>query len=411
MIKADNYYSDLKKIYKFCIPTGSSVLKLTSQSVLHLDKLKQKYEYIVLPDLINQLDDIQKVIHRLKSVCFPETRLILNYYNFLWSPIFILAEALGWKRKQPPGNWLSDEDLANILTLENFEIVNHKRRLLLPVYFPLFSTFFNRYVANLPFINRLCLSNYIVARPLVSEKNMALSVSVIIPARNEAGNIETAVKKIPQMGKNTEIIFVEGHSKDQTVQEIKRVMKKYENLDIKLIKQKGIGKADAVRQGMARAKGDIAIIFDADLTVGTKELPKFYSAIVSGKGELISGSRLVYPMEKEAMRTLNILGNKFFSLAFSWILGQKIKDTLCGTKAISLKNYQKIAANRKYFGEFDPFGDFDLIFGAAKLNLKLLEIPVKYKARIYGKTNISRFTHGWLLLKMTAFALKKLKFV
>jgi len=430
MKKTGYYYLELINFYKFCIPAGSSILELTNQSFSYLDKLQPKkglsinisaprkniflrgkFEYIILPDLINQLPDIQKFIHQLKKVCTPETRLVLNYYNFLWSPILILAEILGIKRKQPQGNWLSDEDIVILLTLENFEIVNAKKRLLLSVYIPILSTLVNRYLANLPLINKLCLSNWVIARPLDFETNKKLNVSVIIPAKNERGNIENGVRKIPQMGKHTEIIFVEGHSNDQTNREIKRVIKKYKNLDIRLIKQTGFGKANAVRQGMTKAKGDILIIFDADLTVSTEELPKFYSAIVSGKGEFISGCRLVYPMEKQAMRTLNIFGNKFFSTIFTWMLGQKIKDTLCGTKVISLKNYQKIAANRKYFGEFDPFGDFDLIFGAAKLNLKFIEIPVKYKARLYGETNISRFKHGWMLLKMTAFALRKLKFI
>jgi glycosyltransferase involved in cell wall biosynthesis len=175
--------------------------------------------------------------------------------------------------------------------------------------------------------------------------------------------------------------------------------------------QSGRGKGDAVRKGFAIAQGDILMILDADLTVPPEDLPKFFNAITSNKGEFINGSRLVYPMEDEAMMTLNIIGNTFFSWMFTWLLGQRFKDTLCGTKAISNKNYQKLIANRKYFGDFDPFGDFDLIFGAAKLNLKIIEIPIRYQARQYGQTNISRFRHGWLLIKMVLFAMRKIKFI
>jgi len=214
------------------------------------------------------------------------------------------------------------------------------------------------------------------------------------------------------MGQYTEIIFIEGHSTDGTLEEIQRVCEKYsKQRNLRYFVQSGIGKGDAVRMGFSKASGDILMILDADLTVPPQDLIKFYNALATGKGEYINGSRLVYPMEKEAMRTLNIIGNKFFSIMFTWILGQRIKDTLCGTKALFKKHYQKIQQNRYYFGDFDPFGDFDLIFGSAKLNLKMVEIPIRYKARIYGTTNISRFKHGLLLLKMVLFSLNKLKFI
>jgi len=275
----------------------------------------------------------------------------------------------------------------------------------------IFSDFVNKYIANLPIINNLCLTNFTVARLVNSQIQLKPSVSIIIPARNEAGNIDAVIRGFLKYAKGVELIFIEGHSKDGTWEEINKLKYKYKKIRILATKQSGIGKADAVRKGMAMAKNDVLMIWDADLTVSPQDYPKFYEAISSGKGEFIFGSRLVYPLEKEAMRTLNIAGNMIFSLAFSWLLGQPIKDTLCGTKVISRKNYQKIVHNRKYFGDFDPFGDFDLIFGAAKLNLKFAEIPIRYQARTYGTTNISRFSHGWLLLKMVLFALNKLKFV
>ena len=214
------------------------------------------------------------------------------------------------------------------------------------------------------------------------------------------------------MGRHTELIFVEGNSTDDTWDEIQRITSLYAGqYDIKCIQQDGKGKGDAVRKGFEMATGDILMILDADMTVPPEDLPKFFQAIATGKGEYINGTRLVYPMEKEAMRTLNLLGNRFFSIAFSWLLNQRIKDTLCGTKVLSKSNYERLQINRAYFGDFDPFGDFDLIFGSAKLNLKFVEVPIRYRARTYGETNISRFKHGWLLLKMMFFALNKIKFV
>jgi glycosyltransferase involved in cell wall biosynthesis len=231
----------------------------------------------------------------------------------------------------------------------------------------------------------------------------------VIPCRNEKGNIEAAIQRLPNFGNHQEIIFVDGHSTDGTVEEIQRVIDTYRDRTIRFLAQDGQGKGDAVRKGFAAATGDILMILDADLTVPPEDLPKFYDAIVCGKGEFINGCRLVYPMEGQAMRFLNLLGNKFFSVAFSWLLNQPLKDTLCGTKVMFREDYLKLAANRHYFGDFDPFGDFDLILGASKLNLKILEVPIRYRDRTYGSTKISRFQHGWLLLKMTFFAFCKLK--
>jgi glycosyltransferase involved in cell wall biosynthesis len=213
------------------------------------------------------------------------------------------------------------------------------------------------------------------------------------------------------MGRETELVFVEGHSKDNTFEEIQQEKDRHLSLPSLLFRQTGIGKADAVRLGFSKATGDLLMILDADLTVPPEDLPRFYEALVSGKGEFINGVRLVYPMEQEAMRALNLLGNKFFSLAFSWMLGQPIKDTLCGTKVLWKRDYEKIAANRSYFGDFDPFGDYDLIFGAAKLNLKIIDLPIRYRERTYGSTNISRWKHGLLLLRMVLLAARWIKFI
>lgn len=372
--------------------------------------LDRKFDVIVLSNLIGYLGDIQVVFERLHTVCHRNTRIIISYYSFLWEPVLNFAEAIGIKQRVPAQNWLSRNDISNLLYLAGFDVYRQVFRQIIPVNIPVISWFLNKILARLPFFRHLCITQYAFARPMLPGKD-DFSVSVIVPARNESGNIEDAVKRLPAMGRHTELIFVEGNSTDDTWEKIQEVAENYKDArDIKIAKQPGKGKNDAVKTGFAMATGDILMILDADLTVPPEDLPKFYDAIASGKGDFINGSRLVYQMEKHAMQFLNVYGNKFFSMAFSWLLERPFKDTLCGTKVIFKSDYEKLCRQRDFFGDFDPFGDFDLIFGAYKLNLKIIEVPIRYRERTYGETNISRFTHGWMLLKMTAFAARKIKF-
>ncbi len=388
-------------------------LNLRCANAKQLDLQGETFDFIVITDTIGYFDDVQQVFGQLHKFCHANTRIVITYQNFLWLPALNLAEKIGLKMPEKRLNWLDRADIAGLLDVVGLDVVRMGRKLLMPRYLPVVSNFLNKYVANLPLFNSLGLVNYIVARcPLAPKPLNEQVVSVVVPARNEKGNIEDIVRRTPVMGKQTELIFVEGNSTDDTWSEIQRVCATYVGPHaLSCTQQQGKGKGDAVRKGFGMATGDVLMILDADMTVPPEDLPKFFEAIGTGKGEYINGTRLVYPMEKEAMRTLNLLGNKFFSIAFSWLLSQRIKDTLCGTKVLSRENYNRLIANRSYFGNFDPFGDFDLIFGAAKLNLKFVEIPIRYRARTYGETNISRFKHGWLLLKMTAFALNKIKFV
>jgi SAM-dependent methyltransferase len=378
-------------------------------------EFQETFDYIILSNLIGYLEDIQKVFVELNKVCHQHTKIIVTYYNFLWEPILDLAERFGLRMKQPLQNWLSRQDIVNLLYLGGFDAFKVGERLLLPLYVPLLSAVINKYVGKLPFFRKLCITDYAIAKPLLIQPEARFknqySVSVIIPARNESGNIENAVKRMPFMGRHTEIIFVEGNSTDDTWKTIQEVSEKYGSThDIKVTKQDGKGKGDAVRKGFDMASGDILMILDADLTVPPEDLPKFYDVIASGKGQFINGSRLVYAMDEKAMRFFNLLGNKFFSLMFTWLLDQRFKDTLCGTKVLFKNDYEQLRRGRGFFGDFDPFGDFDLIFGASKLNLKIVEIPIRYKERTYGSTNISRVRHGLLLLKMCIFAARKIKF-
>ncbi len=378
-------------------------------------QLDDKFDYIVLSNLIGYVEDIQEVFIALQKVCHPQSKIIVTYYSFLWQPLLNIAERLRLRMRQPEQNWLSKQDIKNLLDLSGFDPFKGGERQLIPVYIPLLSPLFNKYIARLPFFRKFCITHYTIARPIPAEtkegSHQDYSVSVIIPAKNESGNIEEAVFGIPRMGRHTEIIFVEGRSEDDTWEKIQEMHAKYKSThDIKIVRQDGRGKGDAVRKGFDMAQGDILMILDADLTVPPEDLPKFYEAIASGKGEFINGSRLVYNMDRNAMRFLNLLGNKFFSLMFTWLLDQRFKDTLCGTKVLFRRDYERLKRGRAFFGDFDPFGDFDLIFGASKLNLKIVEIPIRYRKRRYGSTNISRFRHGLLLLRMCLFAARKIKF-
>ncbi|MCB0503200.1 MAG: glycosyltransferase family 2 protein, partial [Bacteroidetes bacterium] len=357
----------------------------------------------------------EDVLLELKKICHDRTKVIVSYYNHSWEPLINLAELIGLKKKSPVQNWLSQQDISNLLYLSGFETFKSKRRMIIPVWIPILSWFFNKYVANLPFFNRFGLSKFVFARRMAIKSSSDVaekySTTVVIPARNESGNIEDAILRLPKFGKHVEIIFVEGNSTDDTWEKIQAIQAKYKDThDIKITQQEGKGKGDAVRKGYAMASGDILMILDADLTVPPEDIPKFYDALATGKGEFINGCRLIYPMESQAMRFLNTLGNKFFSKVFSWLLEQPIKDTLCGTKVMFRTDYNRLIANRAFFGEFDPFGDFDLLFGAYKLNLKIIDLPIRYRDRTYGDTNISRFKHGLLLLRMCWFASGKIKF-
>lgn len=446
--EGQRYYHDLlKSYYRFLVPSGARVLevgcgvgdlldavdpargvgvdfsaamvgaarrrhpRLEFQVADALDiPAGDPFDYILLSDLVNDLPDVQAVLTRLHDVAHPRTRLIVNFFNTLWRPLLSLGETIGAKAPTLPQNWLSGDDMRNMLHLAGWEVVKTDTRILWPARTPFIGALLNRWLA--PMLRPLCLTVFMVARPRRQvSADRQYRCTVVVPARNEAGNIEAAVQRTPEMGLGTDIIFIEGGSKDDTWQALERVKAAYPARAITLMKQRGAGKGNAVRDAFAAARGDLLFILDADLTVPPEQLPKFYEAARSGAAEFVNGVRLVYPMEQEAMQFLNMVANKLFGVAFSWLLGQRIKDTLCGTKVLFRADYEAIAGQRSYFGDFDPYGDFDLLFGAAKLNLRILDLPIRYQARTYGETNIQRWRHGWLLLRMVCFAAARLKFI
>ena len=444
------YQQRIRKIYQFNIPQNQRVLEIGCGSGDLLAALKPSYglgldispkmiararkmhpglefqpmdaanlndqegfDAVVISDTINDMWDVQSTFAQIRSVIKPDGRLVLNFYSRLWELPLKIASALHIAKPTLMQNWLTVEDTTNLLNLEGFEVIRCSEEVLFPLPVPLIAPLCNRFLVRLWPFYLFAMTHFMIARPIPSQTRETVkpSVSVVIPARNEAGNIHSIFERLPAMGSRTELVFVEGHSRDDTYQEIQAQIKSHPQVPAQIFRQTGKGKGDAVRLGFDRASGDILMILDADLTVPPEDLPRFYNALADHKGDFINGVRLVYPMEKRAMRLFNFLGNKAFSMIFSYLLGQPIKDTLCGTKVLWKKDYLKVAENRGYFGEFDPFGDFDLIFGAAKLNLKIVDMPIRYRERTYGETNIQRWKHGWLLLRMVLFAARRIKFV
>jgi len=364
------YHNDLKKAYRgFTASCGD----------------------IILDNVIGDIPDLQTYFEDLRKNIKPDTKILISYHNPDWEPILNIASKLSLRKKVGIQNWLDQDDLKNILELSGFEVINSYKR------------FFG-------------ITTITVAKPNPPSPRLRkgkYSVSIIIPARNEEGNISKIIPSIPKFGKWKKIIFVEGNSTDKTwdkiIKEIKRTRSSPRLRRVKTFKQKLKGKADAVRLGFEKATGDILIIYDADMTVPPSDLPKFYKVLADGTGEFANGSRLVYPMEDQAMQTLNKIGNQFFSSAFTKIFGQHFKDTLCGTKALWRHDFIKMKQNYLKYLKIDPFGDFALIFSVIKHNLKVVEIPIRYRERSYGSTNINRVYHLLLLLKMTLFAFKEFK--
>jgi SAM-dependent methyltransferase len=372
--------------------------------------ITETFDYVVLSDTLGFFQDVWAAFRSLRRVMGPQSRLLITTFNFLWKPLLDVLEALRLKTPEPEQSWLGEQDLGNLLALNGFEAITGGSAVLLPARVPGLSALCNRLLARLPGLRHLALVKYLLSRPVWHREAppRSPSCSVIVPCRNERGNVADIFARTPQLGAGTELIFVDGNSTDGTVEEIEKRLPAHPRS--RLIHQgAGTGKGDAVRKGFDAARGEVLFILDADLTVPPEDLPKFYAAIAEDRGEFVNGSRLVYPMEDEAMRLLNLMGNKFFSLAFTWILGRPVKDTLCGTKVLSRRSWERIVAGRSHFGDFDPFGDFDLLFGAAKAGLKIVELPVRYRARKYGETKIDRFRHGWLLLRMTWLAFRKFK--
>lgn len=380
-----------------------------------LQNCNETFDYILLPFSLGFMEDIMVSLTDLQRFCHEHTRIIIIYYSKAWQPLLRLAEILGLKAKASEMNWVPPREIENLMELSDYQIVKDFMFCLMPVKIPLISGLVNKYLGNLPLVRQLGLCSIIVGRSRIAASPERKAkpepmVSIIVPARNEEGHIDDIVRRTPDFPGGSEIIFVEGNSKDDTRGAIEKVIANNPQRNIRFFTQDGKGKKNAVLIGFAAAKGDIFLILDADMTVPPEAVPRFVNTLVSGKAEFINGSRLVYPMRGKAMRFINLLGNIFFSQAFSYLLDQPVRDTLCGTKVMWRDDYRKMLDVFKYFGNLDPFGDFDLLFGATCLNLKIVDLPIRYEERVYGETNINRWRDGATLLKIVLLGISKLKF-
>ncbi len=418
-----NLVGNLAPLYGVGVDISDEMIKIAKESYPSVEficedietlSLDKKFDYIIISGTLGTVKNIQLLLRNVLLFAIPDTRIMVDFYNPLWNPVIRLGQRTGLKMPELIKNWLSVDDIENFLYVSGYQVIKRKFMLLFPKNIPLLSFILNRFIGKLPLIRRFSFNQIVIARPdMPPGKNDELTSSVVITCRDEEGNIEGLVTRIPQMGKHTEIIFVEGHSKDNTIGRIREMIKKYPDKDIKLLKQKGIGQGDAFRYGYDEAKGDLVIWLEADLTTPPEEAQLFWETFITGRGEYINGSRFIYKMQKSAMPLFNFLGNRFFGILFTILLKQRFTDTLCGFKAISKKNYLKIRKQIDYFGDFDPFGDFELIFGAIKNNLKVADIPVHYQPREYGESKayggsfLSFARHGFLLIRMSWIAFKK----
>ena len=364
-------------------------------------ELHETFDYILFHHIFDTVD-ILAAFERIRRHCTAETQIVIVNYNHLWEPILELANKLGLRAQTVAPNWVSENDVHGFLKLAGFRSVRKHRLILFPKGVPGLSAFMNGFLARLPGLRRLCLMQVMVARPTVEPRREDdVTVSVIVPCRNEVGNVKHAVERIPAMGKATEVLFCDDRSTDGTAHEVRRMQELYPEKNIRLIEGPGICKAENVWTGFRAARGDVLMILDADLTVMPEELPIFLRALVWSRGDFVNGSRLVYPMQENAMKVVNILGNKVFGLLFSFLLDQRIKDTLCGTKVLWRKDWLRMEAHLGSWGIKDVWGDYELLFGASKQHLEIVEVPVHYQERLHGVTKMTRvFANGLRMLRI-----------
>ena len=371
--------------------------------------LGEKFDYILFEHIFDTVD-ILRAFESLREHCTPDTRLIIFNYNQLWEPILELASKAGLRSKFVEPNWVSENDIRGFLKLAGFRPVRIHRRFLFPKWIPLLSWLLNGFLARLPGVRRLCLMQIMVARPLPEPmREEDVTVSVVVPCRNERGNVQLAVQRIPDMGKGTEILFCDDQSSDGTAEEVRYIQRQYPDRNIRLVAGPGICKAENVWTGFRAARGDVLMILDADLSVMPEELPMFLRALVSHQGDFVNGSRLIYPVQRNAMKFPNMVGNKLFGLLFSFLLDQRIKDTLCGTKVLWRKDWLRLEKDLGSWGIKDLWGDYELLFGASKLHLEIVEVPVHYQERIHGVTKMTKvFRNGLRMLRICWWAWRRL---
>jgi len=370
----------------------------------------ERFAYVILNDMAGYVNDLFMLLTALRRHTTPSSRIVIVQHNYLWRPVLRFAARLGLKRPERFRNWLSVGDLRVFLEATGFEPIGVRPKLFCPKRLLGVGPAINWMSGLLPFVGRLASTEVLVARPGDRALNAARkTASIVLTTRDERANIEPMVKSIPELGAHTEILFVEGHSSDGTREEIERVIRAYPERNIRLLVQDGIGQGDAIRKGFNEATGDVVILLEADRTSPPEDVLKVFDVVASGRAEYVNGSRFVYPRQPGSMPTLNVIGNALFAAWFTWFLGQRTSDVLCGVKAIDRVQFRRVLRNWGFLGLYDPFGDFELAFGAARLGLKISEVPTRYACRQYGVPKTKPLRHGWMLLRMMLRATRVFK--
>lgn len=380
------------------------------ESLAAISSTRQTFEYVVIDDIAGESDDLFSLLQGIARLCTPTSRLVIVQHNYLWGPVFRLAEWLGIKRRERDQFWLSIGDLRVFLDGAGFETINVTPKMFCPVRLLGLGPAINWVAGLVPFVHRLASMEILIARRVLHDRHPERkTASIILTVRDELGNIEPMVRQIPDVGAGTEIIFVEGHSTDGTRAEVERVAKQYPGKNVRLLVQDGIGQGDAIHKGFSEASGDVIILLEADQTSPAEDVLKAFDIVAGGRADYVNGSRFIYPRGKGAMPLRKILGNWMFAIWFTWFLGQRTSDVLCGLKAIDRRQFQRLSKNWGSLGLFDPFGDFELIFGAARLGLKICEVPTRYTVRQYGEPKSRFLKHGWMLTRMALRATRVFK--
>lgn len=370
-------------------------------TMAQLQTLREKFDYIVITSL-GYFFDVQEVFHQIQILCHFRTRIIIINCNLLWEPLFYLGEKLRLRMPQSARrqNMVPTHHVINLLSLSRFQLVKWSSHILVPYFIPLVSWFFNRILASSFPFRYLSSTDIIIARPQITPPE-PVTCSVIVPCKNEKGNIESLVRRIPALADETEIVLVDDRSSDGTGEEMRRCQKTWPDKKITVIEGPGISKGEAVRMGIEGAAGRLIAIFDADLAVLPEELPKCILPLLEGTADFVNTVRFVYPQQDGAMRWLNIAGNRGFSLLFTFLIRQRVSDTLCGTKVFWKEDYRNISGLKDYWLWRDRWGDFEQLLGASKLGLKIVEVPIHYAERTYGETKMkNRFQNGLHMLKL-----------
>ena len=387
-----------RSINKFENVTEELLLVDDNNLIKTLNSIQGSFDLVVITDLFELTDDIYSVFKSIANILNPDGKLLVNSVNPKWNAVLKIFEKLQLKTASQDRAYIHPKKIINIAKSDGYELNQYYSRQLFPFRIFGLGKIVNKIleVILLPF--NVGIKNYMVFGSYKIE-NQIKSKSIIIPAKNEEKNLIPLIKRIPHFNEEYELVVVYGDSKDKTEEVVLNLENVFPELNIKVLKQSSNGKANAVWEAVEVCDMELIAILDSDQSVDPETLEHFFEILENGNADFVNGTRLIYPMEDKAMRTINTLGNKIFQFLISLVIKQKLTDSLCGTKVFKKSSVKKIKYWQNSLSSKDPFGDFDLIFSAAYAGDKILEYPVHYRARVYGETQISRFRDGFKLIK------------